>query len=221
VYVKQHQPLVRAHEQLLQRFNDRAAERQKLEQELHQVGNERASFATQNEQLKQQLEKTAAEKEAALAELRRTKDRLSTQLEQEIAAGNVWIQQRGNDLVVDVADKILFPKGEAEMSDRGRAVLAQVAETLAPLDSYRVQVGGHTDDMPIKSASVRERYPTNWELSAARATHVVRFLQEDGKIAGDRLLATGFAEFRPTASNKTPAGRQRNRRIEIVLLPKP
>jgi chemotaxis protein MotB len=67
---------------------------------------------------------------------------------------------------------------------------------------------------------LRERYPTNWELSAARATNVVRHLQEKARLPGERLVASGFAQYRPAASNRSQAGRRQNRRIEIVLVPK-
>jgi chemotaxis protein MotB len=81
------------------------------------------------------------------------------------------------------------------------------------------QVGGHTDNQPIKSEEVKARFPTNWELSAARATNVVRFLEETAGIPGKRLVAAGFSEFRPMASNKKEKTRAQNRRIEIALLP--
>jgi chemotaxis protein MotB len=80
------------------------------------------------------------------------------------------------------------------------------------------QIGGHTDAQRIVSAEVREQYPTNWELSTARATTVVRFLAEKCGVPGSRLVAAGYARYRPVASNATEAGKQRNRRIEIALL---
>jgi hypothetical protein len=81
-----------------------------------------------------------------------------------------------------------------------------------------IQVTGHTDDSP-PTAKIRERFPTNWELSVARASNVVRFLQESAGIPGKRLIAAGFGQYRPVATNANHAGRARNRRIEIVLMP--
>jgi chemotaxis protein MotB len=78
---------------------------------------------------------------------------------------------------------------------------------------------GHTDGTRIVSSTTQEKFPTNWELSTARATNVVRFLQEQGKVPGAELVAVGFAEFRPVASNASAEGRRKNRRIEIVLVP--
>jgi chemotaxis protein MotB len=83
-----------------------------------------------------------------------------------------------------------------------------------------VQIGGHTDSARVVSPELVERYPTSWELSTARATNVVRFLREHSKLPGGRLLAAGFAEYRPAASNRSDKGRQKNRRIEIVLVPR-
>jgi chemotaxis protein MotB len=83
-----------------------------------------------------------------------------------------------------------------------------------------IHVEGHTDGVN-PSPALRERFPTNWELSAARAINVVRFLQTQGNIPGPRLVASGFSEFRPAASNRTEVGRRRNRRIELNLIAAP
>lgn len=97
---------------------------------------------------------------------------------------------------MDLIDKIVFDSGEAELNDAGKEVLRQVGETLAKVPDEIIQVTGHTDNKPI-SRKLAERFPTNWELSVARATNVVRFLQEEVKIPGDRLVAAGMAEYRP------------------------
>lgn len=162
-----------------------------------------------------------AEKQAALDALQRLKDELSTKLVVEVQSGDITITRRGNELVVDVSDKILFDVGKTEIKERGQQILVQVASILAGFKDHIIQVGGHTDSARVVSPELVERYPTNWELSTARATNVVRFLQEHSTIPGDRLLAAGFAQFRPAASNKSEGGRQKNRRIEIVLLPRP
>jgi chemotaxis protein MotB len=161
-----------------------------------------------------------AEKQAALDALQRLKDELSSKLVVEVQSGDITITRRGNELVVDVSDKILFDVGKTEIKERGQQILVQVASILAGFKDHIIQVGGHTDSARVVSPELVERYPTNWELSTARATNVVRFLQEHSTIPGDRLLAAGFAEFRPTASNRNEGGRQKNRRIEIVLLPR-
>jgi chemotaxis protein MotB len=97
-------------------------------------------------------------------------------------------------------------------------VLGRVGAVLARVADRQIQVAGHTDDSPI-SARLVSRYATNWELSTARATNVVRFLHEKSRIPPRRLAASGYGPFHPVASNATPAGRARNRRIEILLAP--
>ncbi len=169
--------------------------------------------------LLEQLKKTVAEKDKLEAELKRIQGELTQKLEPEIQSGNVRIKRRGRELVVDLADQILFDSGQAEVNESGQVVLDQVSQALADLQHYTIQVGGHTDSTQVVTPKTQERFPTNWELSTARATNVVRYMQEHGKIPGQRLVAAGFAEFRPTSTNNTAEGRAKNRRIELVLLP--
>jgi|SRR5579875_517625 len=123
----------------------------------------------------------------------------------------VTIDRRG--LVITLlTDKLLFASGSAELSPPAYPLLEQIARLLQLESSQPIAVQGNTDNVPIDTA----QYPSNWELSTARASRVVRFLIEKG-VAPSRLSAVGFAEQRPAASNATPAGRQRNRRVEILL----
>src|SRR5690606_19601564 len=101
----------------------------------------------------------------------------------------------------------------------GKEFLHQVADSLRRLPRKQVfQVAGHTDSQRVVSKELLERFPTNWELSATRATNVTRFLQEKGRIPGRQLVAAGYAEHRPSSTNQSEAGRRKNRRIEITLL---
>jgi len=176
------------------------------------------ALTDEKQKLSGELQETAAEKQAAQAELERTRAELASKLASEIKQGEVVLRLRGGDLVVDVADKVLFDTGKADVSARGQAVLKQVASSIVRMPKHVFQVSGHTDAARVKSADVREHYPTNWELSTARATNVVRFLQEKCGIPGRRLVAAGYAEHQPVASNATEKGKQRNRRIEIALI---
>lgn len=117
-----------------------------------------------------------------------------------------------------LVDKILFDSGEAAISKRGEEVLARVGAVLAAIDDKQIQVSGHTDRTPI-SDKLTGQFPTNWELSTARAINVVRFLSEKASVPPQRLVASGYGEYHPIANNKTAAGRARNRRIEILLTP--
>lgn len=180
-----------------------------LEAERTQLAGERA-----------QLAEEARLKAEALAAMQRTHDELQQRLQDEVARGSVLISQQHGELVVDLIDQIVFDSGEAELNDKGKAVLRKVGETLAKLPDKVIQVSGHTDGFKI-SGKLARQFPTNWELSTARATNVVRYLQDEIEVPGDRLVAAGLAEFRPIAGNATKAGRSRNRRIEVRLLPMP
>ena len=122
------------------------------------------------------------------------------------------VQRRG--LVVRVlTDKVLFASGQATLQPEGQPLLEEVAQLLNVDKSHPITVEGNTDNQPIATAE----FPSNWELSTARATTVVRFMIARGVGAG-RLGAVGYADLHPIASNATAAGRQQNRRVEIVLM---
>ncbi len=106
---------------------------------------------------------------------------------------------------------LLFPSGDALPNDSAFGLLEKVAGILAPFDNP-IRVEGFTDNLPIST----DRYPTNWELSAARAGSVVRMLAADG-VDPRRLAAVGYGEFQPIADNATEAGRARNRRVVLVI----
>jgi chemotaxis protein MotB len=116
-------------------------------------------------------------------------------------------------------DKVLFDSGKAEIKITGRRVLDKISKNL--LNKYpdrQIRVEGHTDNVPI-GPELKSKFPTNWELSTARATSAVRYLQEQGGVDPKRLSAVGYSEYHPIASNDTPEERAKNRRIEIILLP--
>jgi len=212
-------PLRADRARLEQEVADAAQREQRLKASVSEFEARATTLVSKQEELSGKLAQTQAEREKLEAELKRVQTELSSILEPQISAGNVRIKRRGNELVVDVSDRILFDSGRAEINDGGQKVLAEVAPSLTRLPNYVVQVGGHTDRTRVVNPETVERFPTNWELSTARATNVVRFLEERGKIPGGRLEATGFAQYRPVAGNATADERQKNRRIELVLLP--
>lgn len=213
-------PLRRAHAELERRHQAEVGRARAAQKQLADAESRTHELQRAQEQLNGQLAQTLAEKQSAEAELRRMQTELTSRLEPEIKSGDVRIKRRGNELVVDVADQILFDVGQANLNQRGEVVLAQVGQALRQLPSYDVQVGGHTDNARVVSPATQERFPSNWELSTARATNVVRFLQDRHGLPGERLIAAGFAEFRPVASNRAADGRQKNRRIELILVPR-
>ncbi len=121
------------------------------------------------------------------------------------------LEERG--LVIRFHDSILFDLGKADIKPTGRATIDRISETIEVIPN-QVRVEGHTDNLPIVSAG----YPSNWELSTARATNVVRYLIEGLQYDPKRLSAAGYGEYRPIAPNDTPEGRQLNRRVDVVVL---
>ena len=165
-----------------------------------------------------ELSSSVQAKEDELAKLKGTARELEEKMKAEIGRGEIQLSQANGRLQVDLVDKILFDSGDAQISKRGEEVLARVGAVLSNVTDRQIQVAGHTDGAPI-SARLVDRYPSNWELSTSRATNVVRFLEDKAHVSPRRLVATGYGSFHPLASNATPAGRARNRRIEILLTP--
>jgi chemotaxis protein MotB len=142
-------------------------------------------------------------------------------LEQEMRAAleskDVTISQLQGKLTVNILDHVLFDSGEAAVKPDGEAVLQKVAAWLAQHPQLKIHVIGHTDNVPIR-AGARNRFPTNWELSTARASAAVRILTETAGVDPRRVGVVGYGEHRPVADNATPEGRARNRRIAITVL---
>jgi chemotaxis protein MotB len=172
---------------------------------------------TQIALVSQEKEAAIAEKERAIAGVKSTYDSLVSELKQEIKQGEVQITQLKDKLTVNMVEKILFDSGSAVIKKNGTRVLDRVAEILKGLSGQQIKVEGHTDNVPI-GPGLAEKFPTNWELSTARATTVVRYLQGRG-VSPTVLSAEGYADFRPVSPNDSDEGKAKNRRIEIVLIP--
>ncbi len=145
---------------------------------------------------------------------------VQAQIQRSLAADGlgdtVHFRLEARGLVVTVVtDRVLFDTGDADLRPEGREVIDHLAPALAPLPNH-LAVEGHTDNVPISG-----RYPSNWELSTARATTVLRELVERHGIAPGRLQAAGYADQRPVEGNETTEGRTANRRVEIVVLAEP
>ncbi len=193
-----------------------AAEEAKTEltAKVEKLESEKTELAT----AKDELSKDVQAKTGELEQLKGTYNQLEEKMKDEISKGDIRLSQSGGKLRVDMVDKILFDSGEAVISKRGEGVLARVGAVLATMDDKQIQVSGHTDSNPI-SEKLATQFPTNWELSVTRAVNVVRFLEEKASVPPKNLTATGYGQYHPIASNKSAAGRARNRRIEILLTP--
>ncbi len=169
-------------------------------------------------ELMRQKEELEKEKAAELQKVKSTYDSLMGDMQKEIEQGSIQITQLQGKLSVTLVDKVVFNSGESEVNDQGKAVLKKVAKTLKTVQNKQIRIEGHTDNVPIGGA-LKEKFPSNWELSTARATAVARYLQDVGEIDPNILIAAGYSQFRPVADNSTVEGRSKNRRIEIALIP--
>ena len=147
-----------------------------------------------------------------------TKKTIETSLKDQIAAQEVEVIEAENKLKVIFVDKILFDSGSAEINPKGQELLRVLAKSLAENKNHNIVIEGHTDNIPL-TAYLMKRFPSNWELSTARASAVAHFFEEKGEIDPQRLCACGYSYHRPMTVNDTAEGRRQNRRIEIVLDP--
>jgi chemotaxis protein MotB len=199
-----------------------AQEREQLrkdQEQLHSALDQERDRLKAEEAEKARLEQERAAKEEEIKRLTRTQEELSKSLQDEIAKGNITIQQVRDRLTINMVDRVLFDSGQAQVKPAGVKVLKQVGDVLKMVSDKQIRIEGHSDNVPI-STKLQDRFKTNWELSTARATTVVRYLIDQGGVDRQHLSAVGYAETRPIASNETEEGRSSNRRIEIVLYPK-
>ena len=208
-------------ERLTAEWNDLDARLNTLKEETNRTIEEQRNRITELEGDKQMLGESIAllkkSKEAEVKTVSKTYEQLLAEMKGEIEQGQIAITELQGKLTVDVVDKILFDSGQAEVKPEGLAVLKRVVEILMTVTDKVIRIEGHTDNIPI-AGSLAKRYPTNWELSAARALNVTRYLEKEG-IDPSILSAAAFGEYQPVAENDTPEGRAKNRRIAIILLP--
>jgi chemotaxis protein MotB len=176
------------------------------------------ALEAENASLKESLASLKKSKEEEVKTVSKTYENLMQEMKGEIAQGQITITELKGKLTLDVVDNILFASGEAEVKPEGLAVLRRVIEIVKDIKDKAVRIEGHTDNVKIGGVLAR-KYPTNWELSAARALNVTRYLEKQG-IEPTLLAAVAYGEYKPIADNSTPEGRSKNRRIAIILQPK-
>jgi chemotaxis protein MotB len=193
-------------------------QRSGLQEQVQGLQSQKTSLESQQADLRKQVDGLEQQKAQLLAVSQQNQsqyDSLVKNLTEEVKKGELQVRQYKDMLTVDVAEQLFFDSGRADLKDTGKTVLKKVGEALKGYEDKVIRVVGHTDNVPIKTRV----FPSNWELSVARATTVVRFLQENG-IPPERMVASGRAEYQPVAENDTPEGRKKNRRIEITLIDK-
>lgn len=204
-------------------FSQLRTQNEQLEEEMHKL-----EVRLQHvEHLKKELEEVRAAREAQEAQLARVKgevqtvgreiDRITKALEEKFGK-SLMVTQHQDRLVLTMLGQVLFESGEAHLTSLGLDIMKQVGEVLVTLPNKNIQVEGHTDNNPIYGR-LKQQYPTNWELSTARATTVLRFLIEQTGMDPQEFAATGYADTRPAVPNDTEEGQAQNRRVEIVLYP--
>jgi len=223
---KEREALVTRSSELQSRLDGLEKEKGQLNSELSNAQSDAARIAKEREHMRQEqarlaatLDQERAAKEEEITRLTRTQEELSKSLQDEIAKGNITIQQVRDRLTINMVDRVLFDSGQAQVKPAGVKVLKQVSDILKTVTDKQIRIEGHTDNVPI-SSKLQDRFKTNWELSTARATTVVRYLIDQGSVDRQHLSAVGYVDTQPLSSNDSEEGRSSNRRIEIVLYPK-
>jgi chemotaxis protein MotB len=186
--------------------------REALGERVSQLASAKTQLAATTAEV-EQLRKLRARAEAEKAQFKRLTERFQSMID----AGQLEVVRRDGRMMLKLPDEILFPSGSKRLKQGGREALAQVAAVLKDVGADReFLIAGHTDNVPLKRGG---RFADNWELSTARATTVVELMVDEG-VPPEQLAAAGYGEFDPIASNETAEGRQQNRRLEIILMPK-
>jgi chemotaxis protein MotB len=182
---------------------------------------EYATLQEENQQLKEDLDdqKRLHEQEVEAKEVQeQAMQEMIAELQEEIDAKLVRIQMLENYLKVELVEKLLFESASSKVSREGRKILARIAPILERAGDQEIHIVGHADDLP-PGARTKEKFPSNWELSTARATNVIQILQWGYGIDPHRLIAEGVAHYRPLNMGKDQEVRARNRAAEILLVP--
>jgi chemotaxis protein MotB len=163
-----------------------------------------------------ELETVAAERKKSVDLLSSQADQLEQQLKEEIEKGEIRLKRFKTKTIINIDNSICFDSGSAVLKRDVKKSLRKIAETLQNFPEHDVQIEGHTDNVPIHT----ERFPSNWELSSARALAVLQFINGMHILAPERLSAAGYGEYHPIAPNDSGENRRLNRRVDIVILPK-
>ncbi|MGB9080642.1 MAG: DUF6744 family protein [Desulfuromonadaceae bacterium] len=189
-----------------------------LSKNISELRQQVAELKVENDRLNSDVAELQKAKEEKVKEVSGTYEQLLANMKNEIAQGQVTISELKGKLTVNMEAAILFDSGRADVKPEGLEIIDKMVETLKKVGDKAIRIEGHTDTVQITGGLART-FPTNWELSAARAINVTKFLQQQG-IDPRNLSAAAFAEYKPVADNGTKEGRAKNRRIEITLVAK-
>lgn len=189
-----------------------------LRQKIAGLETDNSTLEAANRKMKDDITNLQKVKEEKVKEVSSTYEQLLQNMKSEIAQGQVTISELKGKLTVNMEAAILFDSGKADVKQDGLEILYKMVETLKGVKDKAIRIEGHTDNIQITGALTRQ-FPTNWELSAARAINVTKYLQQQG-LDPANLSAAAFAEYKPVADNSAKEGRAKNRRIEITLVAK-
>lgn len=202
----EYRALLAEHQQLKVEFTEAQKQKEMMKKEL-----------SENLEEQEELKREIVEKEIKITSIRGTYDELVNELKEDIARGSVGVTSDGDNLKINLEGKVLFPSGSDRLQPEGKRILQRVANVLKKVHDKNIRVEGHTDNLRLVG-NVQKRFQNNWVLSAYRSAAVVHFLQSKG-IDPERLFVAAYGEYRPVDDNATAAGRQKNRRVEISLVP--
>ncbi|MEW5767559.1 MAG: OmpA family protein [bacterium] len=186
-----------------------------LTQKVEELDQTNRLLIARAENMETELNKIKKDQLAACRELENENVKIAKEFQEFVARSEMELRQEKRGLVISLLDKVLFDSGKTQIRPEAQEVLAKVAEIANRYSNRPLLIEGHTDNVPINTP----QFSSNWELSALRATTILRYLIKHHDVDPNQMSAAGYAEYRPVASNETEAGRERNRRVEIVLLP--
>jgi chemotaxis protein MotB len=187
-----------------------------LQKQLDDTNSKNADLEAEIASLQDEIAKMEAAQDRDRARMSMTRDELVASLEKEIEEKTVEIQQYKDALTINIVDQLFFDSGKANIKKEGLNVLDRIAEALKGNEDQVIRIEGHTDDVPI-GAKIIGKYPTNWELGAARSSAVIRYFIDKHGFDPSRLIAVSYSKYRPVVPNISEENRAMNRRIEIVL----
>lgn len=165
------------------------------------------------------LQQKVSDLQSNLDQLRERNQQLQSALDSVSSREKMTLEKLDQTTVLRVPNDVLFRSGHASLTAEGKKLLDDISGVMKEYPDYEIRIEGHTDSIPIKP-EFRNVFPSNWELSTARATRVVHYLISQNGIDPTRLSAVGQGKYRPVATNDTPEGRSQNRRVEFYFMPK-
>ncbi len=222
VRISQLEDAIKAKDQALSGIDEKIRQLEEGSKEEKKIGESlRKELSSMDDMVAGLEEKLQMEKSMAktkIEELKSTYDSLVSELKRQLKSKEMSIKGFEEKLSITFVDRVLFDSGQATTTAEGRRILTKVGEILKNVHGMQIRVVGHTDNRPIRK-EYQHKFPSNWELSSARAAAIVRYFQRESGLDPKSLEIAGRSFYRPTASNETEEGRAQNRRVEVIIAP--